>query len=248
MLDSLIVDCWNNGYSHALYMGIQILAFFVQFLSLIFYRKAYGFSLKKAVLTYVVTYPFLFFSIYLITWIENGFINWGANNIVRAYMWAPLLLIPFAKLLRIPYGKICDFFAPSFALAFAVGHIGCIFDGCCYGYPSTWGIYNPMLHQTLFPIQLIECLGAFLVWGFLLLYAKKKNYECRGKVLAMFLILFGGGRFICEFFRYNDKLFWNISELAIWAFLALITGIIMMIIVSRPPKENHDKLSQKEPS
>lgn len=238
MINSLIVHCWENGSSYGIYFGIQILAVVVQILFLIFSRKAYGLSFKRAALISGITYPFLFLSMYIITWAEYGFTNWGANNVVRVYMWTPLLLLPFSKLFKVPHTKLWDYFAPSFALSQAVGHIGCPFEGCCYGYPCSWGIYNPILHERLFPIQWVECLGAFLLWWYLIVYARKKGYEGRGKVLALFLILYGLSRFVFEFFRDNTKLFWGISELAIWAFLAFVTGCMMLLIINRRQKKN----------
>ena len=237
-INSIILNCWDHGYSSAIYSGGQYLALFIQFFSLVLYRKAYGFPFKRTVLIYVVTYPLLFLWIYLITWVEYGFTSWGSNNIVRVYMWVPLLMLPFSKLLKIPYGKLCDFFAPSFSLSFALGHISCVFAGCCCGYPCSWGIYNPLLHEKLFPIQWVECLGAFIIWLILLAYARKNGYDCRGKVLALFLILTGSTRFIFEFFRNNTKLFFGISELAIWAFLAFVTGCVMMLVICRCSKKS----------
>lgn len=233
MINSLIINCWDKGYSSAIYNGIQFLSLFSQIVFLILYRKAYGFSFKRAVLIAVITYPFLFFMMYFITWAEYGFKGWGANNIVRIYMWAPLLMLPFAKLFKVPYGKLCDYFAPSFSLSHAIGHLACPFVGCCQGFPCSWGIYNPEYHIRLFPIQPLESLGALILWWYLIVYARKKGYECRGKVLALFLILYGLSRFVFEFFRDNTKLFWSISELAIWAFLAFVVGLVMLVIISR---------------
>ena len=233
MISSLIASCWENGYSAVIYDSIQYLSLVSQIVFLILYRKAYGFSFKRAVLISVITYPILFFSMYFITWVENGFKGWGDNNIVRIYMWAPLLMLLFSKIFKVEFGRMCDYFAPSFALSHAIGHIGCPFAGCCHGYPCSWGIYNPVQHERLFPIQWIECLGALILCIYLVIYARKKGFECRGKVLALFLILYGSSRFIFEFFRDNTKLFWGISELAIWALLAFFTGCVMLLIILR---------------
>lgn len=239
MIDSLILTCWENGSAPIIYDAIQYLSLVSQILFILLYGKAYGFSLRRSALIAVITYPILFFSMYFITWVENGFRGWGDNNIVRIYMWAPLLMLMFSKLFKAPYGKMCDYFAPSFALSHAIGHLACPFVGCCHGYPSRWGVYNPALHERQYPIQWIESLGALLLCLYLLFYARRKGYECRGKVLALFLILYGSTRFIFEYFRDNTKLFWGISELAIWAFFAFVTGCVMMIFINRHEKKQH---------
>ena len=237
MINSLILHCYENDYSSAIYMGFQYLGVLAQLGSLLLCRKAYGFSFKRALVLFFLIYPLLFFSIYFITWVEYGFTNWGANNTIRVYMWTPLMLLPYAKLLKIPHAKLCDYFAPTFTLAFGIGHIGCIFQGCCHGYPCSWGIYNPELHQRLFPIQLVESFVSLFVSYCLLRYARKKGYECRGKVMALFMILAGLSRFVLEFFRDNLKLFWGISELALWAFITFLTGCVMMLVISKSSKK-----------
>ncbi len=235
MLDSLILSCYENGYSTAIYNGLQYFAVFVQLFALILTRKAYGFSLKRTVVLFLLIYPFILFFIYFVTWVEFGFTNWGANNTIRVYVWLPLLMLGYSKLLKIPFGKLCDFFSPTFPLAFGVGHVGCIFAGCCHGYPFSHGIYNPDLHMRLFPTQPLECLVSLALGLILLRYARKRGYEGKGKVMALFLILAGSTRFLLEFLRDNTKLFLGISELAIWAFLAFAAGCVMMYIICKAP-------------
>ncbi len=52
------------------------------------------------------------------------------------------------------------------------------------------------------------------------------------------LILYGGTRFIWEFFADNEKiLFGKISELAIWAFASVVIGVIWFAFVLLKPQK-----------
>lgn len=244
-LNQLILDCYDKGYSSAIYLGSHLIAFFLQLLFLILYRKRYGFTAKRAALVYLVTNSFVFLSIYVITWMELGFRGWGATHFIRIVMWMPLLLLPFAKLFKIEPGRFFDFFAPSYAISFPLGHIGCAFAGCCYGYPCDWGIYNPVLHKLLFPVQFVECLISLLIFFYLLYHARRHNYESKGKVLALFILLTGLGRVITEFLRDVERLFFNISDRCIWAFLAFVSGIVMLFVIRS--REKNFESEQNEP-
>ena len=41
-----------------------------------------------------------------------------------------------------PVWVTCDVFAPGIALGHAIGRVGCLFAGCCFGRPTSlpWGI------------------------------------------------------------------------------------------------------------
>lgn len=236
MIDSLILSCADKGYSSTIYLCVKYSAIFVQLFCLLFTRKAYGFSIKKVLIIYILIYPILIFGIRVVTWVEYGFQHWSHMNTVRMFVWLPPLFLFYSKLLKIPYGRLADYFAPTFALAFGLVRIGCTFAGCDYGYPCSWGIYNPKLHERLFPLQPLEFICSVLVSVWLFRYAKKHGYECQGKVMALFLILAGFTRFIFEFFRDNTKLFWGISELAIWAFLAFVEGCVLMLVIKKREK------------
>jgi len=237
MISRCILYCYNHGLSNYIYNGCVNAGLIVQALSLILYRKAYGFTLKRAFQIYILIYPVLFVWMFFITWVEFGFSSWGSRNVLRLYMWVPLILLPYSRLLKIPHGVLADYFAPSLALTSVIGHAGCPFAGCCYGYPCRWGIYNPELHDRRFPIQWVECSVSLLIAIFLLWYAKKNKYNGSGKVNALFLILFGSTRFFLEFLRDNHKLFWGISELAVIAFLTFATGAVWMVFLCRREKK-----------
>lgn len=108
---------------------------------------------------------------------------------------------------NLPVWKTADIMAPSIALAHAFGRLGCFFAGCCYGGACTGSLCitfsDPQslapLGMPLFPTQLMESGGEFLIFCVLLLLSRYKRFD--GQVFGLYLILYAVLRFILEFFR-----------------------------------------------
>ena len=246
MINDLLKFCYEKGWSDSIYDGIVIVAFVVQLIFLIFYRKKYKITLLQSIIVVLIVYPLSYFWMLVLAWIENGFQGWGANNIVRVYVYAPLTAILAAKVLKLPSGKVIDYVAPSMALQQLIGHSVCPFAGCCQGYPCSWGIWNPVSNTRVFPNQWLECIVALIIVLYLLHIAGKENYLGSGKVYAMFLVTFGGTRFFLEFLRDNDKLFVGISNLAFHAlFMALVGAIWLMVLYERDKKQKFKQKHKK---
>lgn len=246
MINDFLKLCYERGWSGSIYNSIVIIAFVVQLIFLLFYRKKYNISILQSIIILVIIYPVAYFWMLVLTWMENGFQNWGANNIVRMYVYAPLISIVAAKVLKMPTGKVIDYVAPSMALQQVVGHSVCPFAGCCQGYACSWGIWNPVSNERLFPNQWLECFVALLVVFYLLHIAKQENYAGTGKVYAVFLITFGGTRFFLEFLRDNDKLFLGISNLAFHALFMALVGTIWVMVLYEKSKQQKFKEKHKK--
>jgi prolipoprotein diacylglyceryltransferase len=51
------------------------------------------------------------------------------------------------------------------------------------------------------------------------------------------LVLFGSTRFLFEFLRDNEKMFWGISNLAIHALFMFVVGVIWIVIQKTKPNK-----------
>ena len=103
-----------------------------------------------------------------------------------------------------------DLAAPSIALAQGFGRIGCFLAGCCYGKETTgwFGVVFPAGSMApsgvrLIPTQLLSSAGDFVIMALLLLYAGRERKK--GTVGALYMILYGIGRFAVEFFRGDER-------------------------------------------
>jgi len=163
---------------------------------------------------------------YMLLWITSWVFGGGKMiglNFVRVVTFMPVPIYLMTLLLKDPFGKVADFIAPLIAVFHGVTHLGCIFPGCCHGYPAAWGLYSNDAGTVCFPIQPIEAVSSLLVAAVLLVMLKKGIQ--RGKLYAWYLVLFGGTRFVWEFFRDNEKILGNLSELALHALAALLVGL-----------------------
>ena len=188
--------------------------------------KNYKIPLSKAIPFVLIVYTLTNVWSFLLFWIESGFQNYGGNNIVRIFVWVPLIAMPFCKLFKLDFKTMCDYMAPVVCAHHSVSHFGCIFGGCCYGYPWENGIYNHMLGYNTFPNQPVEALVAVGIVLYIWLLEKRNNFKVTGRYYPLMLILFGYSRFLLEFARDNDKLFLGVSNLAIHALIAGVVGTV----------------------
>lgn len=232
--------------SNDIYYAFHILGILSAILFISIYCKKYQVEVYKALLLASVTWLIGYLWVYVLAWIENMFSYWGANNIVRGFVWFPLIALIPIRYLRIDRNKAFDMLAPCAALVDGVSHLGCMFTGCCYGYPADVGLFNIAFEKILFPIQPIESVVALLIAVICVLYAKKNHYNGNGKVYPIFLILFGVTRFFLEFLRDNEKIFCGISILAIHAAIMALVGFIWLLVIrKRGNQKDGDDLAEK---
>lgn len=133
---------------------------------------------------------------------KNGYVVYGGiiGGILASYI--------YCRYKKADFLSYFDLVMPAVSLAQGFGRIGCFFAGCCYG-RETDAWYGITFHNSSFapngvnliPTQLISSVGDFIICGILLWYAGKKPKT--GRVAAMWLLLYGAGRFMLEFLR-ND--------------------------------------------
>lgn len=134
-----------------------------------------------------------------------------------------------------------DFFAPIFALCYALGRIGCFLNGCCFGktcdlpwavtFPShaAYGIEVLPRH----PTQLYAAIWELAVLTVLLVVEKRRSRA--GSILLLWLFLHSAGRFVMELFRADDRgpQFWGLSLGMILSLVLLTTTLWFWQIRSR---------------
>ncbi|MBR5559116.1 MAG: prolipoprotein diacylglyceryl transferase [Oscillospiraceae bacterium] len=193
--------------------------------------KYFGVKPIKSVLLVAIVYPSVVLWMMILYWIETG--TFGGNNIVRVFVYMPLFAIPAAKMLKLTWMQACDMLAPATCVVHGVSHWGCVFAGCCHGYVTSWGLYNPRTKNFCFPSQPLEALTAIFIIIFILWREKKNNHKVDGLSMPIMLMLFGSTRFIWEFFRDNEKIWMNCSSLAFHALFMSIVGLIMYIVIKK---------------
>jgi phosphatidylglycerol---prolipoprotein diacylglyceryl transferase len=120
---------------------------------------------------------------------------------------ASLAGILYARLKQIPVWKLADVLAPSIALGYVFGRIGCLLNGCCYGRACDlpWAITYPLGNLNgaptypVHPTQIYDSLLNLVLYiGLAWLYRHKKF---DGQVFAAYLLCYAVTRSIVESFR-----------------------------------------------
>ena len=146
-----------------------------------------------------------------------------------------LAVILYCRARHLSFLRYFDLMMPSVSLAQAFGRIGCFFAGCCYGKETDawWGItftestFAPN-GVSLIPTQLISAAGNFLIMLALLLFAKRAKKV--GDVGALYLVLYGAGRFCVEFLRENQHGWVGpLTTDQVFSLVCLAAGIILFI-------------------
>jgi len=124
----------------------------------------------------------------------------GAVAVAFWYMWRH----------RMPLWTTCDVFAPGIALGHAVGRLGCLMAGCCYGREThvPWAITftNPEaaanvgtpLGVPLHPTQLYESAAGLVIFIALLVLEKRRGHFA-GRTFWSFAFLDAVLLFVIEF-------------------------------------------------
>ncbi|MDO4768614.1 MAG: prolipoprotein diacylglyceryl transferase [Pseudomonadota bacterium] len=120
---------------------------------------------------------------------------------------AASLALWFLKKKRQDIWRWMDVLAPGIGLGEAIGRIGCMAAGCCYGASCDlpWAVTfsNPEslapLFTPLHPTQFYHSLAGLCC--FIILMAVKPHIRRTGGLMAVFLVFFGAFRFLIELFR-----------------------------------------------
>ncbi len=112
--------------------------------------------------------------------------------------------IVLARLRAIPIWRMADYAISAVPLGHAIGRVGCLLNGCCYGAPSTswWAI--PLDSVMRHPVQVVEATYNLVIYILLMQLYRHKHRE--GRVFAAYLVLYPAGRFALEYLRGDPRL------------------------------------------
>lgn len=237
-------------YSYGFFLTLAILISFL----------IYQYLLRKSNLD-LLKYYFLFFGSILCGFIGSKFAYLLEHKIWEIKKWYHLFyfwesglsslggvlfslifLFIFIHLYSMPLWKILDIVAISFIFGLSVGKLGCLSKGCCYGKPTSSFIgiiFPPKAYGVapvgipLWPTQIIEFIGYFIIGLFSYNLFKKKNQN--GVVFNVIIILYSSFRFFVEFLRGVTPtlpgigLTWN----QVVCILLLMTSLLLLKFVKK---------------
>lgn len=175
----------------------------------------------------------------------SGFVVYGG------IIGGAITIYGFCRMKKIDLLSYLDLMIPSVALAQAFGRIGCFLAGCCYGRETNSCIGVVFTHSDfapngvkLLPTQLIMSAGDLVIMCVLLFYAGKRPQK--GRVSALYLMLYSAGRFVVEFLRNDDR--GNVGGLSTSQFIAifiLIFGVISYFVILPKMEKKRENIDGK---
>jgi phosphatidylglycerol:prolipoprotein diacylglycerol transferase len=172
------------------------------------------------------------------------------------FIGAALAVILYTRLHgKQPLWKIADAFAPSIPLGHALGRLGCLMYGCCFGTVCDlpWAIQFPehspafnLLGQAptdaahslyVHPTQIYSALLNVALYGGLAWLYRHKRFD--GQVFGLYLAGYSINRFVVEFFRgdYQAEQLWFgwVKPGQQLSLFLLPIGIALIILLRRRP-------------
>lgn len=147
--------------------------------------------------------------------------------------------ILYMRKVHLPAMETLDIFAPGIALGHAIGRLGCLAAGCCWGQEChlPWAVTfrnqqaNELtgvpLDVPLHPTQIYESLAEAAI--FMFLYRRVRKGHAPGEMFGLYLILYSAVRFAVEFVRNHEQATHLGLSLTQWISLAtLAAGIWLM--------------------
>jgi phosphatidylglycerol:prolipoprotein diacylglycerol transferase len=109
----------------------------------------------------------------------------------------------YMRRLKLPVLALGDAAAPALALGYAIGRVGCLLNGCCYGGPTTlpWGMHFPDADPRFLyhPAQVYASILNLMLMA-ALIHAYRRPHRS-GQVLALYLGGYSVYRFAIESLR-----------------------------------------------
>jgi phosphatidylglycerol---prolipoprotein diacylglyceryl transferase len=142
---------------------------------------------------------------------------------------------------------IGDLWAPAASIGQAVGDLGCLAAGCCYGKPThaPWGIVftdpNSLAptHLALHPSQIYSSVSGAFIFLTLLLLSSKKMFT--GQVFLWFLILHSFSQLFLDRFRGDYRGMFLNTPMTITqsvSLLLLTSSVVAVIVLSLLHRES----------
>ncbi|MBU0972223.1 MAG: prolipoprotein diacylglyceryl transferase [Proteobacteria bacterium] len=141
------------------------------------------------------------------------------------------------KLKKLPIARTADIIAPGIALGHAIGRLGCLFAGCCYGrtcdLPFAIKFTNPSglapLNLYLHPTQIYMVISNFILFLILMWLQKRKQFH--GMVFLVYVMLYSAFRSGIEFFRGDFRGAFFFEFLSLSQGIGLVVSFIALVLV-----------------
>ena len=162
--------------------------------------------------------------------------NFAGLAIWGAVLGGLLAVMIYCLVKRTSFWQLGDTIAPGAIMGQAIGRVGCLLNGCCYGLTceQPFGIvyHNPESYAPqgipLYPTQIFHIIWNLI--GFGILWALRKKLKPDGALFLVWLIFFGVGDFVIRYFRESEPFLFNLPEAQVVDILIVVIALIILIL------------------
>jgi len=168
--------------------------------------------------------------------ITGGIIPKINMGVVFAFFVAVLAAMVY--FLNVPVLLSLDIAIPAFILGRGLAITGCLFAGCCHGFPMPWGIYSGAAKTLTFPTVPLDILVSCSIVIHLMVLTSRQKYSGNGIVAATGMILFGILRLFIDILRDNQKLIFVLTAEGFFGIAYILAGWLLLRYISHKKMEN----------
>lgn len=160
---------------------------------------------------------------------------------------SPLSACFFFRINKFKSAAVFDILAVTVTLVQGFGKIGCFMAGCCHGKvcSASFGVTfthlksQAPLNRPLYPVQLIDAAIIFSCLILILMFRNRPYFS--GKLMLVYGIVYGSGRFITEFLRGDEgRGYWGALSQSQWISIAIV-GICLYFFFKKSALPTHRK-------
>ncbi len=164
-------------------------------------------------------------------------LNFAGLAVWGAVLGAGLAVLIYCWVKKISFWWLGDIVAPGAIMGQAIGRVGCLINGCCYGetceLPIAIVYQNPNSYAPqgvpLYPTQIFHL--AWNVIGFVMLWLLRKRLKPQGTLFLLYLVIFAAGDFVIRFFRGDTTPFlFNLPEAQVVDIPFIVVALALLII------------------
>ncbi|MCJ7515772.1 MAG: prolipoprotein diacylglyceryl transferase [Dehalococcoidia bacterium] len=167
-------------------------------------------------------------------------IGFEGLTVYGAVLGAMVAVLIYCRVKKISFWQMGDIIAPGAIVGQAIGRIGCLLNGCCYGLPASlpWGVVytNPAsfcpLGESFQPTQIYHILWDLI--GFGILWSVRRRLEPKGSLFLLYLAIYAAGDLSIRFVRvgepFRSGLFFNLQQAQLIGILVLLVTVPWLII------------------
>jgi hypothetical protein len=126
LMNELIAYCSQQGLGKTMYDVFFALGFVSVLCGLLWYGKKLQLPLWQITVTVLIVYPIVVAWMSFMFWMETGFRSFGGNNIVRIFVYVPLIGLPVARWLKIDKKRMLSLLSFGPLLVHGISHLGLV--------------------------------------------------------------------------------------------------------------------------